>query len=48
MNNVKIDHVDNGYVVTITKFDFVNRRPEAVVLIFSTLDEVLAAVKEKF
>ncbi len=48
MNNVKIDKVDNGYIVSITKFDFVSKRPETEVLIAKTLDEVLAFVKDKF
>lgn len=48
MNNVKIDKVDNGFILSITKFDFVSKRPETEIHVFKTLDEVLAHIKDKF
>jgi hypothetical protein len=48
VNNVKVDKVDNGFIVSITKFDFINKRPETEILIADNLDEVLKIIKEKF
>lgn len=48
MNNVKIDRVDNGYIVSITKFDFVSKRPETEVHVFKTIEDVLSHIKDKF
>lgn len=48
MNNVKIDKVDNGYILSITRYDFVLKRPETEILVFKTVDEVLKHIKENF
>jgi hypothetical protein len=48
MNNVKIDKVDNGFIVSLTKYDFITKRPEVEVVVFKTMEEVITYVKEKF
>jgi hypothetical protein len=46
MNNFKLDKVDNGYILSITKYDYVTHRPETTILVFVTYDEVVKYLQE--
>jgi hypothetical protein len=48
VKNLRVDAVDNGFVVTIEKFDILTKRPDGTVNVFKTLDEVLAHIKKEF
>jgi hypothetical protein len=44
-NQVQINKVDNGYVVSVTKIDLLTNKPDQKVAIFKDFDEVVAYLK---
>lgn len=43
---IVISKVENGYIVEITKFDLLEKRPVTEVFIEATLDDVVARIKK--
>ena len=42
---IVISKVENGYIVEITKFDLLEKRPVTEVFIETTLDDVVARIR---
>jgi predicted RNase H-like HicB family nuclease len=48
MTQIKIDKLDNGYVVSYVKYPGFNSPPETVALIFNNMDEVVKHLAKEF
>ena len=44
-NQVQLNKVNNGFIVSTTKIDILTNKPEQEVAIFATFDEVVTYLK---